>query len=305
MDLEQLAIFVRVAEAGSLSKASLQCGLGPSALSRQIAALEAECRGRLLHRTGRGVRLTELGESVLPKARDLLREAEVFKTIVSDASGVCRGTVHVGTVPAVAMPVMTRVVVRARQQYPDVVIHVAAGLSGQVDQWLSDGTVDLGFVMRTNPPLGADRPVAITRMCLVGPPGDRLTAQPQIRLGRLDGAPMIQPATNTFRSMIAELARQAGVRLNVVAEVDSMELTKQMVAAGVGYALLSATSVQEEVKDGRLTATPVVDPEVVGYIHLETSTKKTVSLATRKIYRLIQEVTQEFSPSGDLGARGF
>ncbi|MBE0615696.1 MAG: LysR family transcriptional regulator, partial [Burkholderiales bacterium] len=72
MDLRRLRAFGAVAAHGSFSRAAAVLGLDASALSRQVALLERELGGRLFHRTGRGVALTELGERLAPLARALL-----------------------------------------------------------------------------------------------------------------------------------------------------------------------------------------------------------------------------------------
>ncbi|WP_438391819.1 LysR family transcriptional regulator [Caballeronia sp. DA-9] len=300
MDLIQLDMFVRVAEQGSLSKASLQYDVGPSAISRQLASLEAECQGRLLHRTGRGVRLTELGERLLPRARAVLDEMQALQEEISAAANICRGTVHIGCVPSVAAEVITEVVRVAREQYPQVMIHAASALSGQVEQWLAEGSIDLGFVMRKG--IGKDEgedPLAVVKMCLVGPAGDRLTLTKELDFKVLDGLPLLQPsAPSPYRASIAQTARQLGVKLNVVAEVDSLQLTKELVAARVGYALLSISAILPELKDGRLSATYIVNPEIVGSVYLMTSKVKTASLAGREVSRLIRHVARRLSEAG-------
>lgn len=300
MDLTQLEMFVRVAEQGSLSKASQQYDLGPSAISRQLAALEAECNGRLLQRTGRGVRLTELGDRLLPRARAVLDEVQALQAEISAAANICRGTVHIGCVPAIAAEVITEVVRVARERYPEVMIHAASALSGQVEQWLADGSIDLGFVMRKGS--GKDEgeePLAVVKMCLVGPPGDRLTLNRELDFKVLDGLPLLQPsAPSPYRASIANTARQQGVKLNVVAEVDSLQLTKDLVAAKVGYALLSISAVLPELKAGRLSAAYVVNPEITGSIYLLSSKTKTSTLASRELSRLIRHVARELADSG-------
>lgn len=299
MDLAKLAIFVRVAELGSLSRAALECGLGPSALSRQLAALETECQGRLLHRTGRGVRLTELGERILPRAQLLLAEAQALSSEIGEAAGVCRGTVHVACLPVIATPLITRVVMLARERYPKVVIHAFDGLRGQIEQSLADGKVDLGFVVRLAHERTAERPLATSPLCVVGPAGDRLTSRPEIDFRALNGLPVLQPtALDPFRMSIEDAARQVGVRLNVVAEIDSIHLMKDMVAAGVGYALLSMMSVVDELASGRLTAARIVNPEIRRSIYLIASTSKASSLAVREVSRLIRQVAEELASAG-------
>ncbi|WP_457493535.1 LysR family transcriptional regulator, partial [Streptomyces sp. P5_D11] len=88
MNLEQLQLFVLVAELKSLSKAAIRRDLSASALGRKLAALELESSGPLLHRTGRGVKLTHLGERVLPMAAALLEQAAAIRREMSDTASM-------------------------------------------------------------------------------------------------------------------------------------------------------------------------------------------------------------------------
>jgi DNA-binding transcriptional LysR family regulator len=298
VDLEKLKTFVRIVESGSLSAASRHLGLGPSALSRQMAVLETEMRGRLLHRTGRGVEMTELGERILPRARRLIEEAAALEAEVAASCGVFRGNVRVAAVPAIAGSLMTKVVYLARQKYPDVIIHVMVGLTGQVEQWIQDGTVDFGFVLKTAP-MDDQVPLAASRMLLVGKPGDHLTSRPEIAFRRLDGVPLIRPGgPSGFRRKLEEVALEQEVTLNFVSEVDSHELTKQMVAAGVGYALMAEPAVHAELADGRLSGSVVTQPSLPALFYLVHGTQKNASLATRELSRFVRNVAEEMSQQG-------
>jgi LysR family transcriptional regulator, nitrogen assimilation regulatory protein len=68
-ELGRLKRFLAVADSGNLTKAAVTLATTQSALSLQMAALERECGDRLLHRTGRGVALTELGSRLALRAR--------------------------------------------------------------------------------------------------------------------------------------------------------------------------------------------------------------------------------------------
>jgi LysR family transcriptional regulator, nitrogen assimilation regulatory protein len=298
MDLEKLKTFVRIVESGSLSAASRHLGLGPSALSRQMAVLESEMRGRLLHRTGRGVEMTDLGERILPRARRLIEEAEALEAEVAASSGVFRGNVHVAAVPAIAGSIMTKVVYLARQKYPDVVIHVMVGLTGQVEQWIQEGKADLGFVLKTAP-MDNQVPLASSRMLLVGKPGDHFTQPAEIAFRRLDGVPLIRPGgPSGFRRKLEDMAMEQDVTLNFVAEIDSHELTKQMVSAGVGYALMAELAVQQEIEDGRLSASVIVQPGLPALFYLVHGSQKNTGLATRELSRFMRNVAEEMSRLG-------
>ncbi len=79
MDLKNLRMFTRIAEAGSLTRAAAALGIAQSALSRQLSELEQEFGGRLFFRTGRGVLPTELGESLMPRAQALLEADQLLE----------------------------------------------------------------------------------------------------------------------------------------------------------------------------------------------------------------------------------
>lgn len=301
MDLEALELFVLVAELESLSKAATRSDFAISGISRKLAALEAKCNGRLLHRTGRGVRLTSLGERILPIAKSLLADAKRLEHEMGAADNVCHGTVHVGCVPALVAPVLTRVVALARQRFPGVVIHAAEGYPNQIEQWLVDGKVDLAFLVRRNQE-GPEQALTTSRLYLVGAPTDRVSSQTEVEFRALDGVPLLQPAApSTFRTSLVEIAAQLGIRLNVVAEVDSVLLMKEMAAAGIGYALLSRTAVRRELLAGELTATPIVNPSIERSIFLGASQRKTGSRAAREVALLIRQVARELVDAGEWG----
>src|SRR5690606_778210 len=99
-DLNRLNIFVAVAKHGSLKAAAIKLGAPQPAISRQIARLEGECKGRLFDRTGRGMVLTELGVKTLPLVERLLSEAEALTHSLSETGGLPFGDVRIGLLPS-------------------------------------------------------------------------------------------------------------------------------------------------------------------------------------------------------------
>jgi Transcriptional regulator len=92
-------VFVRVADLGSLSKAAIALDMPQSLVSRNIALLEQQCGERLFRRTGRGVVLTEFGESVLPRVSHLAEEADALADDIRSLRGQPIGEVLVGLLP--------------------------------------------------------------------------------------------------------------------------------------------------------------------------------------------------------------
>ena len=90
MELRHLKAFVEVATQGSYVRAANTLGIAQSALSRQVSALERGIGGRLFHRTGRGVALTEIGERVLPQGRALIADATALKQAAQEPRATAR-----------------------------------------------------------------------------------------------------------------------------------------------------------------------------------------------------------------------
>src|ERR1700675_3440325 len=102
MELHQLRYFCAVADTGSFSRAAEQSHISQPSLSQQILKLESELGARLFDRLGRSVRLTDLGKTLLPRARAILRELEAAKGEVMERKDFVGGFVTVGVIPTVA-----------------------------------------------------------------------------------------------------------------------------------------------------------------------------------------------------------
>jgi DNA-binding transcriptional LysR family regulator len=169
IDLGRLSRFVRVAELGSLTKAAVMLDTTQSALSLQIGALEREFGGRLFHRTGRGVALTELGEQILQRARSLLTDAQQLADEIRSSAGKPYGEVKIGILPSTAHLLVTPLYRRSRERYPHVLLHIFEGSSGQLDEWVSKGQLDIAMLYRYVKTATRDeQALAVVPSCLVG-----------------------------------------------------------------------------------------------------------------------------------------
>src|SRR5215217_8586432 len=107
MDYAHWKLFIDAIELGSLSKVAIGYGTSQPQVSRQIAALERECGGRLFQRTGRGVVLTELGQRIAPKVRIWLASTEQLANDVRTSAGTPIGKVRIGSLPSTAHPLVS------------------------------------------------------------------------------------------------------------------------------------------------------------------------------------------------------
>lgn len=281
-------LFAKVAELGSLTQAANTLNSPQSAISRQIAQLETQCGGKLFRRTGRGVVLTEFGEVIYARIRPLLAEAGRLSDEILSSNNIPIGEVHVGLLPT-CVPMFAGKLFRAvQEQFPRVRLHLVEGASAQLEEWLSTGRLDLALLLREGPVSDVSEP-CLRSVCLdlIGLPDDPVIASGQIAFAALDGLPLVLPAEpHVLRKRLDLLAREHGIHLDVVIEADTIQLQREIAAAGAGYAIVAST-LGLGVDHTRVGAARIVQPELVRHIVLGTTQHRPHTLATRSLTRLI------------------
>jgi DNA-binding transcriptional LysR family regulator len=123
-DLNALVVFAKVVEANSFSEAARRLNMPVSTVSRRIAELEDELGVRLLERSTRNLRLTDLGAEVLEHAIRSAELSEAVDNIVSNRLSTVRGTLRLSAPPTVSDTLLTPVVAAFQASYPDVRIQI-------------------------------------------------------------------------------------------------------------------------------------------------------------------------------------
>lgn len=262
IDLRQLRYFVTVAETGSFSAASAHLRIAQSALSRQVQALEQACRGSLMERGARGVVLTEAGILLLTRARFLLAEAANTVAEISELNNEPTGLVRMAAPPSFGDIL-----------FPPLAFHVVKRLSGvqlELREELTDaalaalrqGGLDLAVV--SAPDLDPDidyEPLCTEPMILIGPAGDPRLAVSVVPLEMLPDLPLVLPIGSGWLGAVRRrLGIKAGpAQFQARVRVQSPEPMKAMVRAGLGYAVLPASAVQQDLAAGTLSGAVVED----------------------------------------------
>ena len=146
METKKLAVFEKIVELSSLTKAGEELELTQSGVSHILAGLEEELGLPLLVRSRAGARLTAEGEILMPHIRELLRSQERLEQTAAELRGVSAGTVRIGTFTSVAVHWLPGMIKDFQAQYPRVEFRLFNGDYHDVDRWLSDGSIDVGFV---------------------------------------------------------------------------------------------------------------------------------------------------------------
>lgn len=287
-------IFLRVAEAGSLSKAATALDMPQSMVSRAITQLERQCGERLFQRTGRGVLLTELGTQLRPRVLRLAADADELADDIRNAQGRPVGEVLLGLLPSAVRRFTGPLCAAVRAQMPGVRLHLVEGASAQLEEQLREGRLDMATVPREDAAAIGDHPLlARMPLQLLGRAGDPLLALPQIALAALSGLPLVLPARpHPLRARLDRLAADGALQLQVAIEADSVHLQYEVAAAGGGYAIAAAA----EPPDPRLASSRIVAPELERFVVLAVSPRRPHTRATREVQRLLCQIAAGMRP---------
>lgn len=246
MELRQLRYFVRVVEAGSISRAALDLNLVQSALSQQMTRLESELSTRLLQRTPQGVTPTEAGVAFFREAQLTLRHAEQATRAAQQAR--LSGTVSVGLAPTTAAVLGLPLMQAMRERYPDVRLHMVESLSGHLSVMLNARQLDLAVLFDL--PMEAGASVQTGRRWSVQPLIEediffiaaRRVVKPRapgsLRMVHLKDEALILPTgPHGLRSTLDAAFLRARVKPHLTLEVDSLAMLMDAVRAGMGATL--------------------------------------------------------------------
>ena len=293
MEYSSWKLFIDAADLGSLSKTAAAYTTTQPHISRQIAALEKECGGRLFQRTGRGVVLTELGQRIAPLVRAWLASTDQLAADIRSTSGTPVGTVRVGTLPSMAHPLVSTLYYRIKERYPLIRLIVREGQGAQLETWLEDGSVDLAILYRYSGS-GDDISLVETGTYLVGAKGDPLLSRDQIPFSALHKLPLVlfcRPSI--WRDRLEQIAASQRISLDVVLEADSLRLQTQVIANGDGYGLLGSYAIIAAPERTHLKWSPIVKPEIPRSVSLAMSKHGHPSLAMRTVMNVAREIAKE------------
>ncbi|WP_245501396.1 LysR family transcriptional regulator [Lichenibacterium minor] len=266
IDIRELRTFVTVVRGGSVSRAAEELNVAQPALSRQLKKLEEELGVTLLDRHGRGVTVTRAGSLLLARAEALLAEFAGIGPAVRASDDVVAGHVTLGVPPAAGLLIAPAVFRSFRARWPAATLQIREGISSLLEEWLLDGRLDVA-VLHNPPPLDgiALQPILQERMVLVRARGAVETGP--VRFRDLAAVPLILPSMpHSNRRLVERAALQHGVRLSASIEVDSIPLTKAMVAGGFGATILTHAGVARELASGELSAQPIDNPPLLSCV---------------------------------------
>jgi LysR family nitrogen assimilation transcriptional regulator len=291
MNSKQLEVFVKVAELGSLSKAAIGLGRAQPILSRQIRELESELKTRLFHRTGRGLVVTETGKRLLTRSRRVLEELNQAEHEVRNL-GQTQLTNAIIAIPTTLSRILTVPLVREiRSRHPQVHLRVREGTSGPILDWVMQRQVDVAILYDTMPtPRTSTEALCEETMFLISRV-DGPALPKTIPVRELAHMPLVLPGEDQGLRMLMEMtAAQVGIPLDVVVEADTFNGIRLLVEDGVGCGILPFQVIEQEVRDGVLQASRLVEPEVQRQLVVTTCSNRISGAGLNELVRIVRQV---------------
>lgn len=271
MTLEQLRIFIAVAEQGHVTRAAGILCLTPSAVSASIRNLEERYGTELFERIGRGIVVSAAGRHFLPEARATLASARAAALTLAELGTGKRGVLTIEASQTIASYWLPRLLVKFRTAYPLVEIRLTVGNTRNVAQAVIDGSTDIGFVEDhiddaavTSEVVAADHFVAVVA------PGHPWADGVPVSLAALVKADWVMREAGSgtrsaFEQMLAQLGMD-GSSLAVALTMPSNESVRAAVIAGPFVTVVSTLVVAAELHAGILKKVNIDFPARAFYL---------------------------------------
>ncbi len=293
MTLEQLRVFVAVAERQHMTQAARAINLTQSAASSAIAALEARYGTPLFHRIGRRIELTNAGRIFLVEARAVLARASAAERVLNDVAGCLRGSLSLHASQTIANYWLPPVMHRFRLAYPGVTLRLIIGNSEQVAAAVRDGVADMGFVEgEIDDPALIPHAIQGDELVVVVGGQHPLADKSEIDLTDLREANWVlrEPGSGT-RAIFEEALSTIGINpheLVVSLELPSNEAVRAAVEAGAGATAISNLVAGPGLQAGMLRALPF--PPLARRFLLLRHKERAMSHAEQALCRMISTI---------------
>jgi DNA-binding transcriptional LysR family regulator len=266
MTLEQLRIFVAVAERQHVTRAAEALNLTQSAVSAAVTALEARHGVALLDRVGRGVVLNPAGEVFLREARAVLARADQATSALADLSGLDRGRLSIHASQTIASYWLPPLLAAFRAAHPGIELRVAIGNTAEVARAVSQGETELGLVEgAVDDPVLSRQIVAVDRLCLVVGRDHPWARQPPSGPQALkDAGWVVREAGSGTRAALEAALATWGLTfadLTLAMVLPANEAVRAAVEAGAGAAVMSRAVAAPGLDAGRLVQLPMDLPD--------------------------------------------
>jgi LysR family cyn operon transcriptional activator len=240
MELRHLRYFVAIADAPSMASAAQTVHVTQSTLSHQLAQLEEELGCLLFERLGRQLRLSDAGTAFLAHARGVLAQVDEGKRAVAVTRSGASGTLKVGVIHSFVTGLMPQVCSACLRRYPDLRLQIFELTGPEIEAQVAAGSLDtgVGFYPPLNDGVLGEK-LFDDELVLAVPRRHPLAGRRSIRFAQLRevALAMMSPRFAT-RRILDNYFQRAGLRPNIVVEIDSVDALQKLVEMGAAAAFL-------------------------------------------------------------------
>lgn len=252
MELHQLRYFCAIVDTGSFSRAARLTHVSQPSLSQQIRKLEDELGARLFDRLGRSVRLTQLGQAFLPRARAVLRELEAARGDVDEQKDSVGGTITIGVIPTVAPYLLPRHLAAFSRDFPATELTVVEEITPVLLERLRASTIDLAILAL---PIRGNEfetfPILTERLFAALPKQHRLGRRHSLSLKDLRSEPfLLLRDGHCFRDTALSACDRARLHPRIVFESGQFSSLLSMVGVGMGVSIVPEMAIDKKCRCG-------------------------------------------------------
>lgn len=285
MDWASLTAFVAVAEHGGFSAAAGQLHLTQPAISKRIALLEASLDARLFDRLGRQVLLTEAGQLLLPRAKQMLAEADAARRAIDDLDRDIGGRLSLATSHHIGLHRLPPLLRRFSALHPRVALDLGFMDSEQAYTRVLHGSAELALTTLgpTQAPLRST-PIWNDPLHVVVAPDHPLAARAKVGLADLAAHPAVLPDAVTFtHRIVADAFARRGLSLQLRMTTNYLETIKMLAAVGLAWTVLPQTML-----DAQLRVLPVAGLKLTRQLGCTIHGGRTLSRAAQAFIELLK-----------------
>lgn len=305
MDFDQLHTFLEIVRLKSFSRAAQTCFRTQPAISAQIRQMEQELGTALFERFGSRISLTAAGKIFTEYAQQLLDVRRRAIEAVAELDRIPKGELVIAANEATCIHVLPSVFSSFKKRFPEVQLQVSRAYGTRAVQAVMENTVDFAI---TQLPI-QERKLEVVKIYsdeirLLVPPGHPLARAKSATAQEAAQYPLLLPKTGRTRATIDQFLEPVEASVRISMELESSEMIKRFVMAGMGIAFMAVSSAREEIQERRLKDIPLAPLPLLRALGLIYRRDKPLSRAALGFIEVVLDFAKQAEAGQTLPAAG-
>src|SRR6201995_4428492 len=280
--LRQLRYFDALARHGHFGRAAEACAISQPALSMQIREMEDALGGALLERGARQVALTQFGEELIQRVRDILRSVDELGDFARASRDRLAGRLRVGMIPTIAPYLLPKVIENLARLHPELDIHIRETLTPKLIKEVAEGRLDTAIVaLPVSEPSLTEVALFTENFLLVRPGKYKATPVPSSEMLREMRLLLLEEG-HCFRDQALSFCNLQSPPPREMLDASSLSTLVQMVGAGIGVTLIPEMAVEVETRSASVSGVRFKNPQP----------SRTIGMVWRKTNPLARQLQQ-------------